>query len=136
MRRREFLGVLGGAAVGWPLAAHAQQPERIRRIGVLTGITGEDSETKVRISAFVQELQRLGWTEGRNVRVDFRAGAGNAVATRKYAAELVALGPDVLLASGASPAALLLEATHAVPIIFTIVVDPIGAGLVEKLSRP
>ena len=108
----------------------------MRRIGILTGIAGEDTETKARISAFLQELQRLGWTEGRNVRIDIRAGAGNAVATRKYAAELVALGPDVILGTGASPATLLVEASHTVPIVFTIVVDPIGAGLVEKLSRP
>jgi putative tryptophan/tyrosine transport system substrate-binding protein len=136
MKRREFITLLGGAATAWPLAAHAQQGERMRRIGILTGIAGEDTETKARISAFLQELQRLGWTEGRNVRIDIRAGAGNAVATRKYAAELVALVPDVILGTGASPATLLVEASHTVPIVFTIVVDPIGAGLVEKLSRP
>jgi putative ABC transport system substrate-binding protein len=135
MKRREFITLLGGGVV-WPLMAYGQQAERMRRIGILTGIAGEDAETKARISAFLQELQRLGWTEGRNVRIDIRAGAGNAVATRKYAAELVALGPDVILGTGASPAALLVEASHTVPIVFTIVVDPIGAGLVEKLSRP
>ena len=101
----------------------------MRRIGILTGLAGEDAETKARISAFLQELQRLGWTEGRNLRIDIRAGAGNAVATRKYAAELVALGPDVILGTGASPAALLVEASHTVPIVFTIVVDPIAPDL-------
>jgi putative ABC transport system substrate-binding protein len=136
MRRREFISFIGSVAATWPLATRAQQPERMRRIGILTAIAGEDAQTKVRISAFLDELQRLGWTEGRNLRIESRAGAGNVVATRKYAAELVAFGPDVILASGASPVALLLETTHTVPIVFTIVVDPIGAGFVEKLSRP
>ena len=98
MRRREFISLLGGAAA-WPLAARAQQAERMRRIGMLTGIAGEDAQTKVRISAFLQELQNLGWTEGRNLRIDIRAGAGNLADIRKYAAELVALAPDVILAS-------------------------------------
>ncbi len=136
MQRREFITLLGGAAATWPLAARAQQPERMRRIALLTGITSEDLQTKARIAAFMQELQRLGWTEGRNLRVDFRAGAGNLVIMRKYAAELVALAPDVILASGAASVTSLLEATHTVPIVFTIVVDPVGAGFVEKLSRP
>jgi putative tryptophan/tyrosine transport system substrate-binding protein len=127
--------LLGSAAAAWPLVARAQQPERMRRIGTLTGLA-EDDLTKGRIVAFLQELQKLGWTEGRNVRIDSRAGAGNLATIRKYAAELVALGPDVILASGAAPVAILLEATHTVPIVFTIVVDPIGAGFVEKLSRP
>ena len=135
-RRREFITLLGGAAAAWPLAARAQQPERMRRIGMLTGIAGEDAQTKVRIAAFLQELQKFGWTEGRNLRIDLRAGAGNIAATRKYAAELVALAPDVIVASGTTPVALLLEATHTVPIVFTIVVDPMGAGFIEKLSRP
>ena len=108
----------------------------MRRIGMLTGISGEDAQTKARIVAFLQELQKLGWTEGRNVRMDIRAGAGNLATTRKYAAELVALAPDVIVASGTTPVTLLPEATHTVPIVFTIVVDPIGAGLINKLSRP
>ena len=136
MRRRDFVKLIAGLAAVGPFTARAQQPERMRRIGMLTGIAGEDAQTKVRIAAFLQELQKFGWTEGRNVRIDLRAGAGNVVATRKYAAELVALGPDVILASGATPVALLLEATHTVPIVFTIVVDPMGAGFIEKLSRP
>jgi putative ABC transport system substrate-binding protein len=136
MRRREFIQVLGGMAATWPLAARAQQVERVRRIGLLTGIAGEDAQTKIRIAAFLLELQKLGWTEGRNVRIDIRAGAGNLATTRKYAAELVALAPDVILATGSTPVALLLEATHAIPIVFAIVVDPMGAGFIEKLSRP
>jgi len=136
MRRREFITFLGGAVAAWPLTARAQQPERMRRIALLTGITGEDLLTKARIAAFLQELQRLGWTEGRNLRIDSRAGAGNLVTMRKYAAELVALAPDVILASGAASVTSLREATHTVPIVFTIVVDPVGAGFVEKLSRP
>ncbi len=136
MRRRDFITLLGGAAATWPFAARAQQPEPMRRIGILTGIAGEDAQTKVRVTAFLQELQKLGWTEGRNLRIDLRGGAGNVADTRKYARELVALAPDVILASGATPVALLLEATHTVPIVFTIVVDPMGAGFIEKLSRP
>jgi len=135
MHRREFVMLLGTAAA-WPLAANSQQQERIRRIGMLTGITGEDVQTKARIAAFLQELQKLGWTEGRNVRMDIRAGAGNLTTIRKYAAELVALEPDVIVGSGATPVAQLLEATHTVPIVFTIVVDPLGAGFIDKLSRP
>ena len=109
MQRREFITLLGGAVAGWPLAVSAQQPERVRRIGVLTGIAGNDAEIKVRIAAFSQELQRLGWTEGRNVRTDIRGGAGNTAATRKYAAELVALASDVILAIGNVTLAPLLE---------------------------
>ena len=136
MQRRDFITLLGGAAATWPFAARAQQPEPMRRIGILTGIAGEDAQTKVRVTAFLQELQKFGWTEGRNLRIDLRGGAGNVADTRKYAIELVALAPDVILASGATPVALLLEATRTVPIVFTIVVDPMGAGFIEKLSRP
>jgi ABC-type uncharacterized transport system substrate-binding protein len=136
MRRRQFITLLGSAAATWPLAANAQQPEGMRRIGLLTGAAGEDALTKARIAAFLQELQKLGWTEGRNVRIDIRAAAGNPATIRKYATELVALAPDVIVAGGATPVASLLEATHTVPIIFANVVDPMGAGFVEKLSRP
>jgi putative ABC transport system substrate-binding protein len=127
--------LVGGAAT-WSLAARAQQQEQMRRIGVLTGLSGEDALTKARIVAFLQELQKLGWTEGRNVRMDIRAGAGNVAAIRKYAAELVAPAPDVIVVTGATPLTLLLEATHTVPIVFTIVPDPMGAGFINKLSRP
>jgi ABC-type uncharacterized transport system substrate-binding protein len=136
MQRREFITLLSSAAVAWPLAANAQQQEGMRRIGMLTGIAGEDVQTKARIAAFLQELQKLGWTEGRNFRMDIRAGAGNLTTIHKYAAELVALAPDVIIVSGTTPVSLLLEATHKVPIVFTIVVDPMGAGFVNKLSRP
>jgi putative tryptophan/tyrosine transport system substrate-binding protein len=136
MRRREFIIVLSGMAVALPLAARGQQQERMRRIGLLTGIAGEDVQTKVRITAFLQELQKLGWTEGSNFRMDIRAGAGNPTTTRKYAAELVALAPDVIVGTGSTPVALLLEATHTVPIVFAVVVDPMGAGFVSRLSRP
>ena len=135
MRRREFIR-LAGAAAAWPLMARAQQGERVRRVATLTGLASEDAQTKLRIDAFLQELQKLGWTEGRNLRIDSRGGAGDIAALRKYATELVALSPDVILASGHAPMDALVEATHTVPIVFTVVVDPVGAGFVEKLSRP
>jgi putative ABC transport system substrate-binding protein len=135
MRRREFLGLLGGAAA-WPAASKAQQDERMRRVGVLTGVTADDPETKPRIAAFLQELQRLGWTEGRNVHIDVRGGAGNVGVTRKNATELVALVPDVILAGGGSTVAPALEATRTVPIVFTLTVDPVGGGFVDSLARP
>ncbi len=137
MRRREFITLLGGAAVAWPIAAaHAQQPERMRRIGVFAGSGADDLEAKPRLAAFLQELQKLGWTAGRNVRIDTRWAAGNAAATRKYAAELIALAPDVILAGGAAAVGPLLQATRTVPIVFTIVPDPVGAGFVDSLARP
>jgi ABC-type uncharacterized transport system substrate-binding protein len=134
MRRREFIALLGSAAA-WPLAARAQQADRVRRIGVLTGITGDDPEAKPRIAAFLQELQRLGWTEGRNVQIEIREGTGNVEVARKNAAELVALVPDVILSTGAGLAPL-LDATRTVPIVFTLTVDPVGGGFVDSLARP
>ena len=136
LRRREFITLLGGSAAGWPLAARAQQPERMRRIGVLTGAAADDPEAQARIAAFLQGLQQLGWTDGRNVRIDYRWGAGNADNIRKYAAELVALAPDVILATGSAAMGPLLQATRTVPIVFVIVADPVGAGFVESLARP
>jgi putative tryptophan/tyrosine transport system substrate-binding protein len=136
MRRREFITLLGGAAAAWPLAARAQQTDRMRRIGIIFGGTESDPDIQVRLTAFLQVLQQLGWTEGRNVRIESRWGAGNADNTRKYAAELVALTPDVILANGDVAAALLLQATRTVPIVFVIVPDPVGAGLANSLSRP
>jgi putative tryptophan/tyrosine transport system substrate-binding protein len=135
MRRRELITILGSAAA-WPLATHAQQADQMRRIGIMTGVVGEESDFKARIAAFSQELQRLGWTEGRNLRIDFRAAAGNVADARKYATELVALAPDVILAAGGSTIAPLLEATHTIPIVFTLSVDPVGAGFVDSLQRP
>jgi putative tryptophan/tyrosine transport system substrate-binding protein len=135
MRRREFLRALGGAAA-WPLAALAQQAERMRRIGVLMSLAADDRQGRARIAAFVQGLQQLGWTDGRNVHIDTRWGAGDADRSRRYAAELVALAPDVILASGGSVVGPIRQATRTVPIVFTQTPDPVGAGFVESLARP
>src|SRR5690348_3156583 len=121
MRRREFLGVLGGAAATWPAVARAQR-SAVRRVGVLTGIAIDDPETKLRLAAFLQEMQLLGWDEGRNVQLDYRSGAANSANMGKYAAELVALAPDVILAIGNATVAPLQQETRTVPIVFTIVV--------------
>jgi putative ABC transport system substrate-binding protein len=136
MKRREFITLLGGAATAWPLAARAQQGERMRRIGVLMGQAANDPEGQARVAAFFQGLQELGWSVGRNVRIDIRWSAGDADDTRKYAAELVAVAPDVILASTTPSAAALLQATRTVPIVFTVVADPVGAGFVDSLARP
>jgi putative tryptophan/tyrosine transport system substrate-binding protein len=135
MRRREFITLLGGATA-WPLAARAQQAERLRKIGVLVNLPADDPQAQARNATFLQALQELGWTVGRNVRIDYRWGAGNADNTRKFAAELVALAPDVILAPGSSILEPLLQATRAVPIVFVHVPDPVGAGFVESLARP
>jgi putative tryptophan/tyrosine transport system substrate-binding protein len=134
LKRREFVTLLGGAAA-WPLAARAQQTERVRRIGVLTPLGEVDPEGQVRISAFLKALQQLGWTDGSNLRIDYRRTLGDAERTQRYAVELVALAPDVILAIGANLAAL-LQATSSVPIVFVAVPDPVGAGFVENLARP
>ena len=136
MRRREFIGLFGGTAFAWSLAAHAQQPDRPRRIGVLVSLGKEDPETKARLAAFAQGLQELGWTDGRNIRIDYRWGGGDAERTRKYAAELVALEPDIILAGNTSTVRPLQQATRTVPIVFAGVVDPVAAGFVDSLSRP
>ena len=136
MKRRDFIKAIAGSAAVWPLTVRAQQGDRMRRLGIIIGPTGEESETKDRITAFLQELKHLGWDEGRNVRIEMRASAGNASAARKYAAELVAFAPDVILAVGGSTIAPLLEATHTVPIVFTITADPVGNGYVDSLARP
>jgi putative ABC transport system substrate-binding protein len=139
MRRREFITLLGGAAVAWPLAARAQQPGGIRRIGMLPGITSEaDSDAQARDAAFRQALQQLGWTEGRNVRYEYRSrfSSNDADLARRYAAELVALGPDVIFVAGATNVAALQRATRTIPIVFAGLTDPVGAGFVESLARP
>ena len=136
MRRRQFIALMGGAAATWPFAARAQQPERMRRIGVLIGIAPDDPVAQTRYAAFVQGLQQLGWVDGRNLRIETRWAAGNAADTRKYAAELVALAPDVIVSIGSANVGSLLQATRTVPIVFAIVIDPVGAGIVESLSRP
>jgi len=134
MRRREFITLIGGAAA-WPLTAHAQQPERMRRIGAFAGIE-DDAEGQARFAAFVQGLRQLGWTDGRNVRIDYRWGGGNADNIRKHAAELASLAPDLILAAGAAVVGPLLQATRTVPIVFVVVPDPVGAGFVDSLARP
>src|SRR5262245_56915575 len=136
MKRREFITLIGGAASAWPLTARAQQRERMRRIGVLMNLTSDDAEGQARLAAFLQGLQEAGWAVGRNVRIDLRWGGGDPDSFRKQAAELVALTPDVVFASGIPAATPLLQATRTVPIVFAQVVDPIGAGLVSSLARP
>jgi putative ABC transport system substrate-binding protein len=137
MRRREFIGLVGGVVVGWPLAVRAQQGERMRRIGALSGGgAAENPDSQANITAFLQGLQQLGWTDGRNVRIDTRWGAGNADDISKYAAELVALAPDAILTSGTATLGPLLKATRTVPIVFVDVADPVGAGFVDSLARP
>ena len=134
--RRQFISALGGATVAWPHAARAQPSGRVRRIGVLFGGAADDPDAEARLAVFLQALQQLAWTEGGNVHIDTRWAAGNADDTRKYAAELIALAPDVILASGIAPVERLLQATRAVPIVFVIVPDPVGSGVVNSLSRP
>jgi putative ABC transport system substrate-binding protein len=135
MQRRQFIALLGGAAT-WPLAARAQQGERMRRIGVLLGATADDARFQTFLGAFLQELQTLGWSIGRNVRIDTHWATSNAAAIRKHAAELVAFTPDVIVAHGSSTVGLLLEATRTVPIVFPVVSDPVANGFVDSLGRP
>ena len=137
MRRREFI-LLSGAAVAWPFTARAQQPDRLRRIGVLVSARMEvdDLDTQTRIGAFRQGLQQLGWVDAKNVQIDVRAGGGDADRIRRYAEELVALAPDVILVTGAAGVTPILKATRTVPVVFTGVVDPVGAGFVDSLARP
>jgi putative ABC transport system substrate-binding protein len=136
MRRRDFITLLGGAAATWPLAARAQQGERVRRIGVLIGTAADDAIGQARIAAFLQGLGQLDWMVGRNMRMDIRWSAADADLTRGYAAELVALAPDVILASSGSVVGPLRRATRAIPIVFTETSDPVGAGFVESLASP
>jgi ABC-type uncharacterized transport system substrate-binding protein len=136
MRRREFITFLGGAVAAWPLAARAQQLERMRRVGVLMSVAADDSQSSARITAFAQGLQQFGWTDGRNVRIEYRWAGGDAERFRKYAAELVALAPDVILANSSTAVAAFLQATRSVPIVFVGIVDPVGAGFVDSLARP
>src|SRR5262245_7868889 len=133
MKRRNFITLLGGAAVAWPLVARAQQPGRIRRIGVLAGSGGTG---RTEFAAFQQALEQLGWSEGRNLRIEYRWGLGNPANIRKHVRELVALAPKFILTSGASALAPLLEATRSLPIVFVNVADPVGAGFVDSLARP
>jgi putative ABC transport system substrate-binding protein len=134
--RRAFIAALGGAILAWPLAARAQQGERVRRIGVLLPAAADDSQFQTWVAAFLQALALLGWTIGRNVRIDTRWTSGNAAEIRRHAAELAALAPDVILAHGASTVGPLLQATRAVPIVFPVIADPVAAGFVDSLARP
>jgi putative tryptophan/tyrosine transport system substrate-binding protein len=137
IKRREFVRLLVGTAAAWPLAARPQQPDGVRRIGVLMASAADDSENQARMAAFLQGLAQLGWTDGRNVRIDTRWATTNADDLRRQAAELAALTPDVLVAAtGTSTVAPLLHATRTVPIVFVAVIDPVGAGFVDSLARP
>jgi putative ABC transport system substrate-binding protein len=136
IRRRDFITLLGGAAAAWPVVARAQQRDRMRRIGVLMPASADDAESQTRVGAFLQGLQQLGWTIGRNVRVDTHWATSDAASIRKHAAELAALAPDAILAFGASTVGPLLQETRTVPIVFPVVGDPVAAGFVESLARP
>jgi putative ABC transport system substrate-binding protein len=136
MKRREFIALLGGVAAAWPLVARAQQSERMRHIGVLLPAAANDPEFQAQFGAFLQALALLGWTIGRNVRIDTRWATANAAEIRRHAAELVALAPDVILATGTSTVGPLLQATRTVPIVFPVIGDPVGAGFVDSLARP
>ena len=140
MMRRDFVALLGGAAVAssvsWPFAARGQPADRMRRVGVLGSRATDDPEGQARLAVFLQGLQELGWTDGRNLRIDYRWAAADADRSRIYAAELVALAPDVIPASASQSTAALLQTTRTVPIVFVYVVDPVGAGFVARLARP
>jgi ABC-type uncharacterized transport system substrate-binding protein len=137
MQRRNFIKLIGGAAAaGWPLAVRAQQPERVRRIGVLIPFTADDPEAQARIAVLEQSLRQLGWTVGQNLQIEQRSPGGEATSIRRAAAELVALGPDVLLVNGTVTAGLLLQATQTIPVVFVNTADPVGAGFVQSLARP
>jgi len=135
MKRRDFITLLGSAAVAWPLAPRAQQPERMRRIGVLMTGAADDTEGQARLTGFLQGLQEFGWTAGRNARIDYRWAANDAE-RRRYAAELVALTPDVILASTSASVAALQQASRSLPIVLASVTDPVGQGFVASLPRP
>ena len=139
MRRREFIFLVSGAATMWSMRARAQQSERIRLIGVLQGVPADDQQGKVRFAAFQQALQQFGWTVGRNVRFDHRWGEGDAVLIRQLrqqAVELATLAPDVIFTTGTQATEQTIQATRTVPIVFAVVADPVGAGMVARLSRP
>ena len=136
MQRREFITLLGGAAATWPLAARAQQPERMRRIGVLMNIAENDPQSKVRTLAFVRGLEERGWTLGGNLQIEYRWAAGNANLYRRYAPELVALAPDVLLATGGTGVGALQQVTSTIPIVFVGTTDPVNRGLIASMARP
>jgi len=136
MRRREFIKIIAGSGMAWPLAAHAQQGERVRRIGVLIARAAADTETTEEVGAFAQGLAELSWTIGRNVRIEYRYAGGDRTTIQKYAMELAALAPDVILASGTPSVAALQQSSRSLPVVFTNVSDPVGAGFVDSLAKP
>jgi putative tryptophan/tyrosine transport system substrate-binding protein len=137
MRRRAFIALLAGATAAWPFGAFAQHPrERMRRIGVITNLTADDPEGQARLAAFVQGLQEFGWAVGRNLRIEYRQGVGDGAVASRYAAELVALAPEVILANGGTSLRAVQQITRTVPIVFVQVTDPVGGGFVESLARP
>jgi len=136
MKRRDVLLLFGGAAVAWPLAGHAQQRERVRRVGVLMSLPENDPVSQPRLTAFVQALGHFGWVEGKNIRIDYRFGASDPILFKTYAAELVGLMPDVILATSSSAVAALRQLTRTIPIVFSPVADPVGQGFVQSLARP
>jgi len=135
MQRRQFIALLGGAAT-WPLAARAQQDQRVRRLGVLSALAEDDPESVARRPAFEQALKALNWTDGSNLQIDYRWAAGDAERIRKLVAEIIALAPDVILTSGSSLVAPMMQATRTIPIVFVQVIDPVGSGLIKSLARP
>jgi putative tryptophan/tyrosine transport system substrate-binding protein len=135
VKRRQFISLLGGAAA-WPLAARAQQGQRVRRVCILEGVSADTPGAKTRYATFLEGLQQLGWTAGRNVQIEVRYAEGDEAAMRKYAAELVALAPDVLVTAGGTPTEVALKVTRTIPIVFVIAPDPVGSGFVETLSQP
>ena len=136
MRRREFITLLGGAAAAWPLAAHAQQGQRVRRIGVLMGLVASDPEAQSRVAAFEHGLRELGWVKGRNLWIEYRWAGGGENVLRNHASELIAMAPDLILANSTPVTAALREQSRVVPIVFTQVTDPVGEGLVPNLAHP
>ena len=136
LKRRQFITLLGASAAAWPLAARAQQPERMRRIGVLMNLAADDPQGQARLAGFQQTLQQLGWSDGHNVQIDIRRHENNADRARRYAQELVALAPDIFLADGTVSVGALQNVTRTLPIVFAGVLDPVGAGFVDSLSRP
>ena len=136
MKRREFITLVGGAAVGWPLAARGQQPERVRRIGVLMSLAADDPQMQRQIDAFRGGLREFGWIEGHNIHIDARFAADDPNRVKVFAAELIALKPDAVLVSGPTPVLAIQRETRTTPIVFAQVNDPVGAGLVATLARP
>jgi putative tryptophan/tyrosine transport system substrate-binding protein len=136
MHRRKFITLLGGAAAAWPLAARAQQGERMRRIGVLMGFAESDHEAQSWVAAFREELQKLGWTEGRNIEIDTRWATADVETMQRFAKELVTLQLDLILTSSTPATAAMLQQTRTTPVIFVWVADPVGSGFVASLARP